>query len=196
MTPKEGEALFVFDVIIAISIPIFVAFLYSTGRVSRAIWYMFWAGVLIGSTWELGFYFLGPYYSSSPIYVLHTPTPFPLIFLPLLHTLWDGGLFLVGVGLVYLICKPPQLTRFRWSELTVMLTWGVLSELVVELVATYSRLWEYQGKWWNPILFKFNDQNITLIPQLVWVVAPIIFYLVSLALNRRFGSRPRYTTTS
>ncbi len=122
---------------------------------------------------------------------MRSPNPFPLIFLSLLHTLWDGALFLVGVGLVYLICKPPHLTKFRWSELSVLLIWGVSSELAVELTATYSSLWEYQRKWWNPVLFKFNNQNITLIPQLVWLVAPIIFYLMALPLNRRYGAQRR-----
>ena len=124
------------------------------------------------------------------IYVMHTEFPLHPVILNLLHTLWDGGLFMAGVGLVNLFCKPPRIHRFRWRELAAMLAWGLGQELAVELIGTGGALWEYQPKWWNPVLFKFRGSNITLAPQLVWLAAPVAFYLGALKINSRCVAEP------
>lgn len=91
---------------------------------------------------------------------------------------------MVGMFLVYHICKEPHLVRFRWSELAVLLVWGSVFELVVELSAS-GVAWVYIPRWWNPALFQFRGADITLMPQLIWIAAPIVFYLVALAIRRR-----------
>jgi hypothetical protein len=179
-----GYQFFALDIMIALSIPLFVFYHYRRGRFSRAIWYMYWVGVAIGMIWEIGFYLVGPEFSDNPAYLMLTELPFPLIILPLIHTLWDGGLFLVGVWLIYLLLKPPHLTRFRWSELGVMVLWGQSSELAVELIAVGTKSWVYTKQWWNPVLFKFTGLSITLVPQLVWLVAPIVFYVLVIQINK------------
>ena len=182
-----GELLFYLDIAAALSIPAATYGLYRKGLVSRAVWRMFWAGVIIGSTWEVGFYFIGPEHSSDPIYVMHSEFPGPTILLHLLHTLWDGGIFLVGAWLVKRLCRQPRFERFRWQELAVMLAWGQAQELAVELVGSSGGMWEYQPRWWNPVMFRFRGRNITLVPQLVWLAAPVAFYLAALRVNARFA---------
>ena len=147
---------------------------------------MYWAGVMIGMIWEMGFYLAGPEFSENPAYLILTKWPFHPVTLPLLHTLWDGGLFLVGVWLIFITCRPPHLTRFRWRELGILILWGQASELAVELIATGTKSWVYTEQWWNPVLFKFIGSNITLAPQLIWFMAPIFFYSVALCINKNF----------
>jgi hypothetical protein len=184
-----GKAVFVLDIVIALAIPAVVFILYRSGRIGRGIWYLYWAGVLIGMTWEIGFYFLGPQYSDNPAYLILTHWPLHPILLPLLHTLWDGGLFLAGVGLIHLLLSPPHLVEFRWQELGVLIAWGQVSELLVELIATGTKSWVYTPQWWNPVLFRFMGEDITMVPQLIWLVAPILFYAVALPIQRRVGGQ-------
>lgn len=182
-----GYLFLALDVIIAASIPMFVFYQYRKGRFSRAIWYMYWVGVAIGMIWEIGFYSVGPEFSDKPAYLMLTELPFHPVLLPLLHTFWDGGLFIVGVWLIYLLLRPPHLTRFSWQELGIIILWGQVSELAVELIATGTKSWVYTEQWWNPVLFRFAELDITLAPQLVWLVAPIIFYLLALKINGKFS---------
>ena len=51
-----GNAFYVIDIIISLSILGFFAYVHYSRRFNRAVWYMFWAGALIGATWEIGFY--------------------------------------------------------------------------------------------------------------------------------------------
>lgn len=180
-----SKAFYIIDVVISLSILGFFAYMHYSRRFSPAFWYMFWVGTLIGATWEIGFYFLGPYFSSAPIYVYNTAPPYPSIILHILHCFWDGGLFMVGVGLVYLILRPPHLVRFRWQELGVMVLWGVLQETAVELISIAGGMWEYVPRSYNPSLFKIGDSDFTLLPVLIWVAAPVVFYLLALPINRR-----------
>ena len=182
-----GRAFFVVDIVIAVAVLGFFAYMHFSRRFSPAVWYMFWVGVLIGATWEIGFYFLGPEFSSTPIYVFSTDPPFPSIILHVAHCFWDGGLFMVGVFLVYKLLAPPHLVRFRWSELGVMLAWGVVQEIAVELLSIGGGMWLYQSRWYNPSLFEIGDSPFTLLPILIWVAAPVVFYLLALPINRRKG---------
>ncbi len=54
------------------------------------------------------------------------------------------------------------------------------------MVAVASNGWEYQVFPWNPLLFKFLGHNITLLPQLIWLAAPIAFYFIALKLKPKF----------
>ena len=183
-----GKAFFVVDIVIALAVLGFFTYMHFSRRFSPAVWYMFWLGVLLGATWEIGFYFLGPKFSSAPIYIFNTEPPYPSIILHVMHCFWDGGLFMIGVAFVYRFLKPPHLVRFRWPELGVMLLWGVLQETVVELLSIGGGMWVYQPRWYNPSLFELNHSYFTLLPILIWVIAPIIFYLLALAINRKWDT--------
>jgi hypothetical protein len=172
------------DLLIALCIPVLFVFLYRTRRISRYSWLLFWAGCAVGALWEIPFYFIGPYFSPDPLYVLETPTPYPLFLLHFVHCFWDGGLFMVGVWLVKRLCRAPHFERFRFRELGVLLVWGQLQELAVELASTGSSGWAYVPHWWNPSMFQVRGADITLLPQLIWVAAPIVFYVLAIRLRR------------
>ena len=193
-----SDAFYILDIIIALSILAFFAYMHYSRRFPAVVWYMFWLGVLIGATWEIGFYFIGPKFASAPIYVYNTQPPYPSIILHIVHCFWDGGLFMIGVGLVFQINRSPVMARFRWAELGVMVGWGVLQEIVVEFISIGGGMWEYVHRWYNPSLFKVGDSDFTLLPILIWVAAPIVFYLIALRINRRWGpidNRPEPATT-
>ena len=55
----------------------------------------------------------------------------------------------------------------------------------MELLSTGSGGWEYNPSWWNPSLFLFNGRHITLVPQLIWLAAPVLFYLAALKIKKK-----------
>lgn len=181
MTP---QLFYWIDLSIAIAIPILVIILRLIGKIGKFDWVMFWIGCAVGALWELPFYFIGPSFLADPLYLLKAPMPYPLFLLHLVHCFWDGGLFMVGILLVRTLCKVPQFTRFRWGELSVLLIWGAVQELAVELMSTGSSGWAFVPHWWNPVMFKCNGSDITLIPQLIWLIAPIIFYLAAIRVRK------------
>ena len=176
----SAEYFYWIDLAIAVSIPVVFIVLHAAHRIGRFSWLMFWIGCGIGALWEIPFFFIGPSHLSEPLYVLKTPIPYPLFLLHVVHCFWDGGLFMVGALLVTKLCRGPHFARFRIQELAVLLVWGGLQELAVELASTGSSGWVFVPHWWNPSMFEFRGSDITLVPQLVWVVAPIVFYLIAL----------------
>ena len=167
------------DIAVGLAIPLATAWLYFSGRIQRKhVWMMAW-GFAVGSTWEFAFYFLG-----DAIHTMHTEWPLPIITLHLSHTFWDAGLFIVGYWLCLRILKTPDCcTGFRWSELTIMLLWGAGQEFVVELMGN-GVIWEYRVFSWNPIWITIGEQGYTVLPQLIWVIAPIVYYLGFIRINR------------
>lgn len=167
---------------IATLIFIVVMISYITKKMGKTTWIYYWIGCLIGLLWELPMSLANEYGTYPPAHFL-TPMPTPFIVIVITHCWWDGGLFLVGVFLVKKILAPPHFTKFSGYELIIMILWGQISELSVELMSTYSEGWEFNEYWWNPVLFTFNSHNICLLPQIIWLVAPIVFYLVILKLS-------------
>jgi hypothetical protein len=75
------------------------------------------------------------------------------------------------------------LAIFRWRELAVLVLWGQSSELAVEVVSVLNRGWVYsEAHSWNPVLFTVAGHPITIIPQLIWLAAPVAYYLGALRL--------------
>ena len=181
------EMFFSVDIFIAIGIPMLIFYLKKSKRLSEAGWWCFIAGILIGSTWEIGFYFAGPHFSETPIYTQFQDFPGHPLAQTLSHSVWDGGLFMIGYWLVVLLVKDP-FQKFQGKELGIMMVFGGVQELIVELVALYSRAWTYNVRWWNPSLFEFGYGQITPLPQLIWFVAPMVFYWVCLFSHTRFST--------
>jgi hypothetical protein len=167
------------DITLGLSIPLVTAFLYLTGRILRKhVWMMAW-GFTVGATWEFSFYFLG-----DTIHTMRTEWPLPIITLHFLHTCWDAWLFIIGYWLCQAILKTPDCcTRFRWTELAIMMLWGSTQEFIVELLGN-GVIWEYQVHSWNPVWITIGEQDYTILPQLIWLVAPIIYYLGFIRINR------------
>ncbi len=157
-----------------------------TRRIQRVTWILYWVGFILGLCWEL------PMSIANEIGVPYAParfiTPLPVHYsvIVITHSWWDGGLFLVGLWLVMKLCKEPPFDTFRFQDLGVMIAWGQVSELLVELSSTYAGGWEFIEHWWNPVLFRFNGHNITLLPQLIWLVASVVFYLIVIRVYPKF----------
>jgi len=119
---------------------------YKSGKLSTYYYKLFWIGCLIGSTWEFTFLFLGPEFLHSV-----KEWPFGLGGWPrkLSHSIWDGGLFMVGVYFCLKYLQGPHFYRFSWNALGIMLSWGIFQELLVEYLFN-GRVWVYEPLSWNP----------------------------------------------
>ena len=60
-----------------------------------------------------------------------------------------------------------------------MIIWGSFSEFLVDLNGN-GKLWQFIDNWYNPVFVTINGNNLTIIPQLIWFVAPIVYYVVIL----------------
>jgi hypothetical protein len=170
------------DLIIGISIMILVVSLILLQRIDSFHLTLFIIGCLVGTLWELPLHFAGPRYSDNPIYTAITPFPLTPVLQPLLHCIWDGAIFMIGVWLVEQATPGPNFEQFQWGELLVLIAWGISSAIVVECAGTMGG-WVYAVRRWNPVLFRFNGQNITLLPIAIWGLAPVVFYTLALILT-------------
>jgi hypothetical protein len=117
--------------------------------------------------------------------------PLPLITLHLCHTFWDAGLFIIGYWLCLGLLKTATCcTRFRWSELLIMWLWGSGQGILVELMGN-GVIWEYRVHAWNPVWLTLGEQDYTLYPQLIWAIAPVVFYLGLLRINTAYEQSER-----
>ena len=172
------------DLAIALGVTAFVVLGCRTGARGQFIRRLFWLGVAVGLTWEVPI-FLSAVFADHPVITVLSPPPVPPLFLIVAHSLWDGGLFLAGVAIIWLVLPRPVLTTFSWRELAVFLLWGQLSEFAVEIGGVTNDAWTYSGDIaWNPVLFHVADHPITLVPQLIWFAAPIVFYLLAIRIAR------------
>ena len=157
-------------------------FAYKNNRISSEYYTLFWIGCLIGSTWEFTFLFLGPEFLHSV-----KEWPYGLGGWPrkLSHSIWDGGLFMVGIYFCERFLADPLFRSFNKKELGIMLSWGIFQELLVEYLFN-GRVWIYEPLPWNPIIIPvlpgsaLLSPGYTLIPQAVWIIAPILFYFTCL----------------
>jgi hypothetical protein len=170
------------DIALGLTVPIATAYLYFSGRIQlKHVWFMAW-GFAVGSTWEFTNYFLGNTYHAMKV-----AWPMPMITLHLLHTFWDAGLFIIGYWLCLFILRTTNCcTRFRWTEVAIMWLWGVGQEFTVELMGN-GVIWEYQVLSWNPVWITIGGQGYTLVPQLIWAIAPVIYYVGFIRINRLYG---------
>jgi hypothetical protein len=153
------------------------------GRRRRRERRLFWLGSAIGLLWEVPLFLSALYAADPALLFLRRPPLHPLLFM-LAHALWDGGLFLVGVAL--LRRRDALEGGFRWRELGVLLLWGQLSALLVELSSVSNRAWVYAAdRAWNPVLLHCAGEPLTLLPQLIWALAPLLFYGLALRLAAR-----------
>jgi hypothetical protein len=151
-------------------------------RISIAYSPLFWIGCFIGATWAFTFLFFGHgFFPPVPVWP-YGLSGWPR---PLSPSIWDGGIFMVGIFLCDPYLKGPLFNSFHKNELFVMLSWGLFPELFVEYLF-YGRVWIYDPLPWNPIIIPplpgtaSLSPGSTLIPPAVWVVAPILFYLICL----------------
>jgi hypothetical protein len=178
-----GKWLFVVDVALGFAIPTVLYFLRRAGRLPYLAWPAYWLGMSIGLVWELALHYTGPRYAAAPSYVNLTRFPMTPLMQPFAQARWHGGLFVAGLLLVHRLVPPPHWRRFRWRELLVLLAWGQVQGLAMELTAAQAGLWTLVPHPWNPALFRCGAGQITLLPRLVWLIAPVVFYLGALRLQ-------------
>ena len=71
-----------------------------------------------------------------------------------------------------------------------MLGWGIFQELLVEYLFN-GRVWIFVPLPWNPVIIPplrgsaSLSPGYTLIPQAIWVIAPVIFYLLCLRVFKK-----------
>jgi len=173
------------DLAIATAVTASVLFFARGTPTGRWIQKLFWLGCAVGLTWEVPL-FLSATFADNPVLLVFSSPPVPPLALIVFHSLWDGGLFLAGVLLVWWACPRPIFQRFSWRELLVLILWGQGSELLVEVGGVTNNAWGYSGELaWNPTLFHLEGHPITLLPQLIWLAAPIVYYLLVLRFIRR-----------
>lgn len=167
------------DIAIGLAVPLATALLYFSGHIQRRHLMMMVWGFAVGSTWEFTNYFL-----SNTYHAMKVEWPMPIITLHILHTFWDAGLFIIGYWLCLLILKTPHCcTKFHWAELAIMWLWGIGQEFIVELMGN-GVIWEYKVQSWNPVWISIRGQDYTMVPQLIWVIAPVIYYLGFVRINQ------------
>jgi len=169
------------DPLIALMVLLGFTWAYLRGSLSRPLYLLFWVGVGLGLCWELPLFLAGPEFSENPPYRLLSPFPIHPHLQWIGHSLWDGGLFMAGLGLVFGLRPAPHLRKFDFRELAVLILWGIGSAIVLEIIGSLG-IWEYIPSWWNPELFQVNGRSITALAPLTWMIAPIPFYLIGLHL--------------
>ena len=101
------------DFTVAVGLVIGFVLAYRNKKISNTYYIMFWIGCLIGSTWEFTFLYLGPEFVHSV-----KEWPYGLGGWPrkVSHSIWDGGLFMVGVYLCEKYINEPLFQKFDKIE--------------------------------------------------------------------------------
>jgi hypothetical protein len=176
---------------IGIFIFLLMLMLYLTNQINNMIWYSFWIGFAIGMCWELPMSIANEFgiccsYPFPPAtFSIPTPLQGPLvvIIIAITHSFWDGDLFLLCCFFIYTFCNKPIFQKFKKCELGILVLFGQLQELIVELISTTSSGWYFNLYWFNPPLFPWMGQYITLLPQLIWLGALIMYYFIVLKIK-------------
>lgn len=143
----------------------------------RRTGFLFLLGVGLGCLWEFPLYAIGPEFSDHPPYRLLQPFPIAPIWQPISHSIWDGGLFLLGIGLATRLLRQDIWQQFMPQALLILVAWGVGSALVIEILGS-NGIWEYIPSWWNPQLFTVQGKSITALAPMTWAIVPVIHYLL------------------
>lgn len=173
------ENIFALDYLVAVLILIVVSLFYFTEKLNKDLWILFWIGFVLGLIWEIPIGLSRELGAPLAVFVKPRPVlPFPLH--SIMHSLWDGGIFLIGIYLVYYLKNSPHFKKFDKIELIIFIIWGQVQSVIFEIASLIIGLWNYIPNWWNPSLFDLDGHHFTLLPQLIWIVASIIFYFITL----------------
>lgn len=182
------EAYYYLDLLIGFSAPVVFYILYRAGRIERFLWRCFWIGAIMGLVWEIPIFVLSAEDTGLPVIMWHRPLEAHYSIFLVCHSLWDGLIFVIGILLIFIVCRKPVLQGFSLPELAVMVAWGQLSALMVELSSIFNDGWSYYEYWWNPAIFHVNGHNVTILIQLVWLLASVAFYFIILGLRAKSGT--------
>ena len=162
--------------IIGNSAPLLFIILLKTEKISTEFFNLYFLGVLVGLTWEIPFALAG---KSFHLILIDWPIDFPLV-RNITYSFIDGLIFIAGVLLAKAYLKNKHfLYKFNSTALLIMIIWGSFSEFLVDLNGN-GKLWLFLENWYNPVFITINDNGLTIIPQLIWFIAPIVYYLTVL----------------
>ena len=74
-----------------------------------------------------------------------------------------------------------------------MLVWGVGQEIVVELLFN-NKFWYYVPNNGNPTLFTLNGTDYTVVPIMEWLVASIVFCVLTSVILKKYETRKGYSS--
>eukprot|EP01025_Chloroclados_australasicus_P025277 TRINITY_DN2527_c0_g7_i1.p1 TRINITY_DN2527_c0_g7~~TRINITY_DN2527_c0_g7_i1.p1 ORF type:complete len:253 (+),score=-1.55 TRINITY_DN2527_c0_g7_i1:42-800(+) len=154
---------------------------YMCSKISQVL---FICGCLMGAFWEVPLSISGWQANPSRLLRIFRPKYF-LMLLP--YCLWDGLLLMVAYWMEFNFSPAPHFVNFSWKVLALYVIWGQLSSFVVEVFAAIFGLWSYPVSNWNLLLLRLNDGpngKITILPQLIWFVASLLFYFVCLYVHQ------------
>ena len=162
--------------IVGNSAPLLFILLNRAKKISNEFFNLYFLGVLVGLTWEIPFALAG---KSFHLILIDWPIDLPLA-RNITYSFIDGLIFIVGVLLAKFFLKSDDfLHRFNSTALLIMILWGSFSEFLVDLNGN-GKLWLFLENWYNPVFITINDNGLTVIPQLIWFIAPIVYYLTVL----------------
>ena len=166
------------DLIVGFGLPLGVTWLAMRPPRAVSIARRYWLGVAVGLSWEVPI-FWSAIASPTPLIHFVVPPPVHPAVLFVSHALWDGGLFLAGMAIVALTRGVPAARRPGTPELAILLAWGQISELMVELSSLLCGGWAFDPNHrWNRALFELNGEAITALPQLIWLAAPVGYWFL------------------
>mgnify|MGYP001328040777 FL=1 len=162
--------------IIGNSAPFFFIIFYKAQKISSELFTLYFLGVLVGLTWEIPFSLAG---KSFHLILIDWPIDLPLV-RNITYSFIDGLIFIVGILLAKVFLKNKNfLYKFNFKALSIMVIWGSVSEFLVDLNGN-GKLWLFIDNWYNPVFITINGNGLTIIPQLIWFLAPIVYYFVIL----------------
>ena len=83
----------------------------------------------------------------------------------------------MGIFFCNIILKNDDyLEKFNSKALLIMIVWGSVSEFLIDLNCN-GKLWLFIENWYNPVFITINGNNMTMIPQLIWLIAPLLYYI-------------------
>jgi hypothetical protein len=164
------------SIALGLCIPVVAYWTYTMDVLDRRELVLFGVGVLLGGMWELALGVVVPRRMEMPLYTVFPDVMVPRLVHVIAYSLWDGALFLLGVLLVTTLLDGRAFRRFRWGELGILVAWGQLQSLAIEVLAVTTGLWTYHPTAWNPALFELGDGTITVLPKAIWLLAVLVFY--------------------
>ncbi len=171
------------DLGIGYGFPVLMLLFLRKGREAAFYRRLFWLGAAVGLTWEIPIFVLSAGAGTGPViqYINDPPVHWGIMMVS--HTLWDGLIFLAGAWIVRLLLPGPVFKRFRLAELSLLLVWGQVTAAAVEISSLAACAWMFVPTYsWNPVFFEIFGRGLTVLPQLIWLAAPVVFYFPALKL--------------
>ena len=137
----------------------------------------------LGLTWEMTFRFMGDKWMK-----IKKPEikKLPKVVYAISHALQDSVLFMIGVLLAWLLLgrNTKIFCNYNFIVLFIFIAWGFFQEFIIEL-AYNGDVWEYTPNKFNPTVWSRNGIHYTLVPYLVWIIAPIIFWIITVNIMKK-----------